>query len=149
MPEPTNEQVARRYFEANARNDLGVLDSLRSPDWQMRWPSTGELLDSAAYRAVHEHYPGGYPRFDTMRIVGSEDRYVVTPANTVMRIAGSGDVWIGEARMAYGDGTEWYGVKLLELRDVLVHRETDYWSPVTDAPDWRRRLTAPLPRAEP
>jgi hypothetical protein len=147
MPELSNEEVARRYFEANARNDLDALESLRTPDWQMRWPSTGELVASSqAYRAIHEHYPGGYPRFDDLRIVGTEDRYVVTPANTVVRVAGGGDVWIGEARLAYGDGSEWYGVKMLELRDGLVHRETDYWSPAMEPPAWRRDLTEQLPR---
>ncbi|HEX6128970.1 MAG TPA: nuclear transport factor 2 family protein [Candidatus Limnocylindria bacterium] len=149
MPELTNEEVARRYFEANMRNDLDVLESLRTPDWQLRWPSTGELVaDSAAYRRVHEDYPGGYPAFDQIRIIGSEDRYVVTPANTVLRVSGSGDVWIGHARLAYGDGSVWDGVKLLELRGGRVHRETDFWSPVMEPPAWRRDLTSPLPRAE-
>jgi hypothetical protein len=149
MPEPTNQEVASRYFEANMRNDLDALESLRTPDWQLRWPSSGELVpDSAAYRAVHENFPGGYPRFDLVRVMGSEDRYVVTPANTVLRVAGSGDVWIGQARLRYGDGTEWDTVKILELRDGRVHRETDLWSPLMEPPAWRRAFTRPLPRTD-
>lgn len=148
MPDLTNEEVARRYLEADTRNDLDTLESLRDPDWQLRWPTTGELVpSSAAYRAIHEQYPGGYPRFGDIRIVGDEDRWVVSPANTVVRVAGSGDTWIAQARLAYGDGSEWYAVKILELRDGRIHRETDYWSPVTPPPDWRAALTEPLPKS--
>lgn len=146
MAQLTNEDVVRRYLDADARNDLDALEALRTADWQLRWPATGELVpSSAAYRAIHEHFPGGYPTFDTLRIVGTEDRYVMTPANTVLRLAGAGDVWIGQARLRYGDGSEWHVVKLLELRDGLVHRETDYWAPIGEPPEWRDGLTEPLP----
>lgn len=146
MTEPSNEETVRRYFEADTRNHLDTLESLRTEDWQLRWPSTGELVPSSAvYREIHENFPGGYPQYDAIRLIGSEDRYVLTAANTVLRIAGSGDVWIGEARLRYGDGSEWYAVKVLELRDGRVHRDTDDWSPVGDPPAWRAALTERLP----
>lgn len=149
MSELTNEEVARRYFEAATRNDLDALEALRADDWEMRWPATGELVrSSAAYRAIHERFPGGYPHIDALRIIGSEDRYVVTPANTVVRLAGSGDVWIGQGRLRYGDGSEWYFVKLVELRDGRIRRETDYWSPVTDPPAWRAGMADRLPTTD-
>jgi ketosteroid isomerase-like protein len=147
MTELSNEDLVRRYLDAGGRNDLDALEAMRTSEWQMRWPSSGELVpSSAAYRSIHQQFPGGFPRFDTLRIVGTEDRYIVSPANTVLRIAGNGDVWIGEARLRYGDGTEWYQVKLLELRDGKVHRETDYWAPITDPPAWRAALSEPLPK---
>jgi hypothetical protein len=46
--------------------------------------------------------------------------------------------------MRYADGSDWYGVKLLELQDGLVRRETDYWSAVTEPPAWRDGLTERL-----
>ena len=144
-PRVTNGDLVRRYLEANARNDLDALESMRAPDWEHRWPATGEIVRSnSAYRHLRDRYPGGYPSFDPVRVIGAEDRYVVTPANTVVRVAGSGDVWIGEARMRYADGSDWYGVKLLELREGLVRRETDYWSEVTEPPAWRDGLTERL-----
>ena len=144
-PRVTNGDLVRRYLEANARNDLDALESMRAPDWEHRWPATGEIVRSnSAYRQLRDRYPGGYPSFDPVRVIGAEDRYVVTPANTVVRVAGSGDVWIGEARMRYADGSDWYGVKLLELQDGLVRRETDYWSQVAEPPAWRDGLTERL-----
>lgn len=146
MAEPSNEEVAKRYFAADMRNDLDTLEALRADDWQLHWPATGELVSSSAvYRAIHERFPGGYPQFDEVRVVGSEDRYAVTPANTVVRVAGSGEFWIGQARLRYGDGSEWYVVKLLELRERRVSRETDFWSAVTDPPAWRAGMTDRLP----
>lgn len=148
MNDRSNEQVARAYLEADIRNDLDVLEGLRTEDWELRWPATGELVrSSATYRAIHENFPGGYPRFDMVRVLGSEDRYTLTPANTVVRVAGSGDVWIGEARVRYGDDSEWYVVKILELRGGKVRRETDYWAPVVPPPSWRSSLTDRLPVA--
>lgn len=141
----TNRDLVRRYLEANARNDLDALESMRALDWEHRWPATGEIVRSnAAYRELRARYPGGYPSFDPVRVIGSEDRYIVSPANTVVRVAGSGDVWIGEARMRYADGSDWYGVKLLELEHGLVRRETDYWAEVSEPPAWRDGLTERL-----
>lgn len=143
----TKAELVRRYLEANARNDLDALEAMRASDWEHRWPATGEVVRSnAAYRQLRERYPGGHPRFDPVRIIGTEDRYVVTPANTVLRVAGAGDVWIGEARMRYADGSDWYGIKLLELQDGLVRRETDYWAPVAEPAAWRAGITERLPK---
>src|SRR6188472_1319142 len=60
----TNEKFARSYIEAGARNELDALEEMRTSDWQLRWPATDELVpSSAAYRTIHENYPGGFPRF--------------------------------------------------------------------------------------
>jgi ketosteroid isomerase-like protein len=143
----TNAELARDYFAASARNDIDALESMRHADWHLRWPSTGELVrNSAAYRAIHEAYPGGYPHFNPDRILGSEDRYVLSPANTVVRVAGEGDVWWGEARLRYADDSEWDLVKMLELREGRVFRETDYWAPVMDPAGWRAPWVDQLPR---
>jgi hypothetical protein len=142
----TNEELVRRYLEADARNDLDALESMRTADWEARWPATGELVtSSAAYRAIHADFPGGYPQFAPTRVIGLEDRYVLTPANTVIRVAGDGDTWLGESRLSYPGQGDWFILKLLELRDGKVRRETDYWSPVSEPPPWRSGLTERLP----
>jgi hypothetical protein len=60
------------------------------------------------------------------------DRYHLTPAFTIVRVAGTEDLWLTEARARYGDGSEWCMAKALELRGGKVHRETDYWAPVQE-----------------
>jgi hypothetical protein len=144
----TNEQLAWRYIEAGARNELDALEEMRTPDWQLHWPATDELVpSSAAYRTIHESFPGGFPRFDGISVAGPGDRYILTPAYTIVRVAGTGDLWLAEARVRYADGSEWCLAKVLELQDGKVHRETDYWAPAQEPPEWRIGMTEPLTRA--
>lgn len=136
---PTNEAIIREYATSSAANDLESLSRLRHPDWTVEWPQSGELVHSHdSFAAIVQAYPGGRPRVEVSRIVGSEDRWVVTPGNTLLRVAGSGDFWWSEWRMTYPDGQEYQVVDLIELRDGLVHHETVYWAPPFEAPDWRR-----------
>ncbi len=138
----TNEEVVRRYAAASAAADLPALAELRDGDWSVDWPQSAERVHgSEAFAEIVRHYPGGAPRTELTRIVGSEDRWVVTPGNTVLRVAGSGDFWWCEWRMTYPDGVVYLCVDLLELRDGRVHHETVYWAPPFAAPDWRRPWT--------
>jgi ketosteroid isomerase-like protein len=140
MPDLTNEEVARQYAEAATRNDLSALDALRHPDWQVIWPQSGEkVVRSRDFTTIVENYPGGHARTSIRRVVGAEDRWVVTPGNTVLRIAGSGDFWWGEWSVTYPDGRSYLCIDLFELRDGRVWRETVYWAEPIEAPDWRRQ----------
>ncbi len=137
---PTNEDVARDYAAAASRFDLDEMARLRHPDWQARWPQSGErVIGTDNYRRIVEAYPGGRPTAEIERVVGAEDRWVVTAGNTVQQIVGSGDFWWSEWRMTYPDGRLYHCVELLELRDHLVWRETVYWPEPFTAPDWRSR----------
>ncbi len=134
----TNEEVVQRYAAAVAANDLPALGRLRHRDWLVEWPQSGErVLSTDAFDRIVEAYPGGRPHVQVRRIVGTEDRWVVTPTNDVMRVAGSGAFWWGEWEMTYPDGHVYHCIDLLELRDGQVFREAVYWAPPFDAPDWR------------
>jgi hypothetical protein len=135
----TNEDMVREYTRASASSDFGLLGTLRHPEWQALWPQSGErVVGHACWAEIAQNYPGGHPKISLGRLVGSEDRWVVTPGNTVTRIAGSGDFWWGEWRMTYPDGKVYQCVTLIEMRDGLIWRETVYWAEPFDAPDWRR-----------
>lgn len=135
----TNEEVVREYARASAELELETLERLRHADWTVHWPQSGErVMSSASFADIVHRYPGGRPTTKVQRIVGGEDRWVVTPGNTVLRVAGTGDAWWGEWVMTYPDGQVYHCVDLIQLRDGLVYRETAYWAPPFDAPDWRR-----------
>jgi len=136
---PTNAEVARRYAEASMRDDLEVMAALRHQDWTTYWPQSGEMVrGSQHFREMADAYPGGRPTVvELERIVGDEDRWVVSAGNTVMRVAGSGDFWWCEWRMRYPDNAIYHCVSLMELRDSLVWREVVYWASPFDAPSWR------------
>src|SRR5262245_7633817 len=134
----TNEEVVRRYGTASAANDLEALHELRHPNWEVVWPQSGEHVHSSeAFAEIASNYPGGTPRTELTRVVGSEDRWVVSPGNTVLRVTGSGDFWWAEWRMVYPDGTTYISVDLIELLEGKVYRETVYWAVPFDAPTWR------------
>ena len=139
MSQLTNDECVRRYAAASAAHDLAALPALRHPEWTVYWPQSGERVESSqAFAEIIANYPGGAPKAEVTRIIGAEDQWVVTAANTAMRVAGSGDFWWSEWRLTYANGDVYYVVDLLELRDGLVHRETVYWAPPFEAPDWRR-----------
>ena len=135
----TNEDTVRLYAEASASGDREALGRFRHADWQALWPQSGErVVGHQCWVEMAHSYPGGLPTITLDRLVGSEDRWVVTPGNTVARIAGAGDFWWGEWQMTYPDGKVYECVALIEMRDSLVWRETVYWAEPFAAPDWRR-----------
>jgi hypothetical protein len=118
---PTNQEISSAYAEAAARLDLEAMARMRHPDWQARWPQSGErVIGSDNYRRIVEAYPGGHPTSQVDRIVGAEDRWVV--GREIQQIAGSGDFWWSEWT-THPDGPLPPGGPD-ELRDRLVWRET-------------------------
>jgi len=138
MGERSNEEVVHDYLRAMVENDSEAFARLRDPDWFLDYPQSGERIRGQANdRAVADHYPGGLPEVDTGRIVGSEDRWVVTPSFTFARIAGSGDTWWVEGTATYPGGSVWYVATMYQLRGGRILREVTYWAEPFDPPAWR------------
>ena len=134
----TNDECVRQYAAASAAHDVAALAALRHPAWMVVWPQSGEQVRTTeAWAEIIANYPGGAPIAEITRIVGAEDRWVVTAGNTVLRVAGSGDFWWSEWRLTYDNGDVYLVVDLMELRDGLVYRETVYWAAPFEAPAWR------------
>jgi hypothetical protein len=135
----SNEDIVRRYTQSFADRDFATAESLRDQHWEAAWPQTGERVTSSeAMRAIIEAYPGGPWQGVERRLIGAEDSLVVTPLGQVVRIAGNGDTWAAEWVNRYPDGTDWFVIDVIQLRDGKVFRETTYWAQVLDAPPWQR-----------
>jgi hypothetical protein len=91
-----------------------------------------------------ENWPGGRPSGLTVRVAGSEDRWLTTPLNTIHRVVGSGDLWWTERTAAYPDGSTWFIAARLMLRDGKMHHETWYFAPPFEAPAWRTAWVEPM-----
>lgn len=138
MAESSNEELVHDCFEAHAKHDYDTVGRLRHPDWYQEWPQSGERVRGVENdRAIMDNWPGGLPTAGKVRVVGSEDRWVVTPAFTFHRVVGNGDAWWADATASYPDGSNWFAAALLELRDGKVYRETWYFGPPLEAPAWR------------
>lgn len=138
MAPPSNEQVIRRYIDALNAVDDDVLGALRHPTWTEEWPQSGERVRGHANdRAIIQNWPGGRPTTHPNRVVGTADRWVMTPSFTLQRVVGSGDFWWGDGKVGYPDGSTWFFVALLELLDGKMLRETWYFGLPSEAPSWR------------
>ncbi len=134
----SNEDLVRRYTAAAAAGDVHAMEALRHPRWSVTWPQSGErVTTNASFAAIVAAQPGGAPRTTVERIVGDQDRVVLTALGTPLRVGGSGDFWWAEFRMAYPDGIDYHCIELLELSDEKVFRETVYWAAPFEAPAWR------------
>jgi hypothetical protein len=145
LGQPSNEEVVRSYLAATTAHDFDTLNKLRDADWIQDFPQTGERVrghDNA--RAIMEHWPGGRPSPEPAHIVGSEDRWVTTPANTIQRVVGGGDLWWADGTARYPDGSTWFIALLLQLRDSMIHRETWYFAAPVEAPAWRAAWVEPI-----
>ena len=112
-------ETIRRFFDAIVAGDSATLLEILTPDAVTRWPQSGERITGAlSCVRVHENYPGGPPSYQ------------------FVRISGTGDTWVAEMTMKYGD-EPWYGVSIIEFDGPRIARMTDYFGPAFPAPAWR------------
>ena len=138
MAEPSNQEIVRRYLDAHAAYDYETVGALRAPDWTTEWPQSGERVRGHANDlAIMDNWPGGLPTALSTRVVGNDDRWVMTPAFTMVHVVGDRDLWWAEGTVSYPDGSSWFAAAMLELRNGKLFRETWYFGPPLDAPEWR------------
>ena len=82
MPSPQPRAVFEAFLRAANRRDVAALAELVHPDYMEVYPQSGEQTHGIEnLRAIIEHYPGGFEDKGTDRVIGSEDRWVLTPAS--------------------------------------------------------------------
>ena len=133
----TNRDIVERYAKA-ITTSLDEVDRLRHPEYVEEWPQSSERVRGPAnMRAIDEHYPGRPTKGGVLRVVGGEDRWVVTPSYTTLRIEGTGDVYTVVSRAIYPPDSVWYVTSIIELRDQLIWRATTFFAEPFEAPAWR------------
>lgn len=141
MADRDNRATIDAWVSAQQAHDWDAGRTLYSPDVVVSWPQTGERItgiDNVV--AVDLAYPGGLPEVSLHRVVGSEERWILDATFAPRRIIGSGDVWVCEATLTYPSGERWEYAGILELRGGRIVRQTEYWAPVAEPPDWRAHL---------
>jgi ketosteroid isomerase-like protein len=119
MSETQNRATIDTLVAAINARDLAALDRVFTADIVMEWPQSGERIRGAKNRREI------YSRFPSL------------PRVSPRRATGSGDHWVLEASLDYGDGDPYQAIFIFEMRDGLIARETAYWSKPFPAPDWR------------
>ena len=143
MTESATRDVIARYVQAVHDQDLDTIGTLQHPDFIEDWPQSRERIRGRAnFRNLMEHYPGGLEGMEADvsmdRVVGGEDRWMVAPTFTMVRVSGADDIHTAIVKLRYPGGDEWFMVALIEVKDELVYRATTFFAPMYESPEWRR-----------
>jgi len=114
------------HWRASERGDSAAEHAIYAADAILDYPQSGERFRG---RATIVAQRGGHPA----------DRHF-----TVLRISGTGDIWVSECVISY-DGVPSHSVSIMELSGGLVAHETQYFADPFDPPRWRAALAELMP----
>ena len=119
MSETENRRIVEALGAAINAKNVDDFANLFADDAVIEWPQSGERIRSrATLHAIYSAAPA-------------------LPSVTPRRLTGSGDLWVLEASLDYGDGDPYQAVFLFEIREGRISKETAYWSKPFPAPEWR------------
>ena len=142
MPERSAREVYDRLVAAMNTQDWDALRALHHPDFVQEYPQSGERIRGVEnFIATLKNYPGGLDAGtnEPLAVMGPPEGWVMTPGFTVLKVTGGSDVYTIIIRVSYPDGSTWFVINFSRLKDGLIWRETAYFAPVFDAPEWRRQ----------
>jgi SnoaL-like protein len=122
MGDEENRQVIGDVAKSLEAGDLEGLkrayDQYAADDYVQEWPQSGERIRGKANAmAINDNYPG-------------------FPTISIRDIFGSGDVWVAQVTLDYGQGPV-HGVTIFEFKDGKIAKEIDYFADPFEAPEWR------------
>jgi len=151
MAEPSGRAVVERFAKAIEDKDFDAQAALIADDYIEEMPQSGERIRGKANSdAVVRGYPGGVGTVDagSARLVGADDKWVLTPTFAALRIEGSGDVYTYVGTVRYPNGQTWQMIAIIELRAGKIARMTTWYAAPFEAPEWRapfvERFPSPL-----
>ena len=98
-----------RHWAASDASDFDIEHDIYREDAVLDYPQSGERIRSRQHIQQSRTVQPNKKRF------------------TVRRMTGSGDLWVTEFVLSY-DGVPSYVVSIMEFRDGLVARETQYFA---------------------
>jgi hypothetical protein len=125
-PDVRTRAAIEEHWRASEAGDSETEHAIYAEDGILDYPQSGERFRSRATIAAQR---GGHPA----------KRHF-----TVIRISGSGNLWVSECIITY-DGVPTYSVSIMEFADEHVVHETQYFADPFGAPAWRKALAEPMP----
>ncbi|MCW2933886.1 MAG: hypothetical protein JWM19_4848 [Actinomycetia bacterium] len=125
-PDARIKAAIEEHWQASERGDVEAEHAVYALDAILNYPQSGERFRG---RATISEQRGGHPA----------ERHF-----TVLRISGSGNLWVSECIITYDDAPT-YSVSVMEFADEHVVHETQYFADPFKAPAWRAALAEPMP----
>jgi ketosteroid isomerase-like protein len=124
MDEAGVRSALQHYIDHSSAGDEERASEIYHDDAILEFPQSGERFEGVSnFREWRAKYPADV----TLEIV---------------RVRGSGDVWVVEMRARYNDGPWMFGPAIYEFRGDRVARETIYVGEPWEAPEWRAQWRA-------
>lgn len=121
MTEGEIRRVLERHWSASAMSDQEAEHEIYAEDAICDYPQSGErIVGRRNLQALRSHHPGKPSGF------------------RVIRILGSGDLWITEYTITYQERLV-YPVSIMEFGKGKVVHETQYFGNPFEAPRWRAK----------
>jgi len=121
MGEEEIRAALERHWSASAASDQDAEHEIYTDDAICDYPQSGErIIGRRNIQALRSHHPGKPSGF------------------RVIRILGSGDLWITEYTITY-QGSLVYTVSIMEFKNGKVVHETQYFAEPFQAPAWRAK----------
>jgi hypothetical protein len=125
-PDVRTRAAIEEHWRASETGDSEAEHAVYAEDAILDYPQSGERYRSRATIAAQR---GGHPA----------ERHF-----TVIRISGSGNLWVSEVVITY-DGAPTYSVSIMEFTDGQVSHETQYFADPFPAPSSRAALAERIP----
>jgi hypothetical protein len=136
-----NERLMMRFVEILNSNDLDALKEVLHDDFVQEMPQSGELVRGLEnYKAILVNYPGREKvplKAERVLAIGEEPHYVMTPTFNLVRVQSHGDNPVGIFKLHYPDGSVWWVLWFLTIRDDKIAKEIDFFAPEFAPPEWR------------
>ena len=139
MAEGSNRETVDKFFTLLNARRWDEIAELIEPNFVMEYPQSGERIRGMENaRSIGENFPG-LPTGDVKRVVGAEDKWVLTPMFSPLRITGTGDTYTVESKTTYPNGEVFHTVDIVEFRNGKISRWTGYFAAPFPPPEWRSR----------
>lgn len=116
---------------------MGAVEQMVHDDFVVDMPQSGERARGfAAFKEQFDAYPGGTPDMplvDEIELLTDEPRFAMAPSFRVVPLS-SGNEFTAVVQSRYPDGTKWFSIVLVELRDEKLYRLENYFAPEMPAP---------------
>ncbi|HZD42282.1 MAG TPA: nuclear transport factor 2 family protein [Terriglobales bacterium] len=126
-----------RFMEIFNAGEAERLEEVFDQDIVVDWPQSKERIKGLAnVKAVLRNFPDK-PEASQTRFMGEDSRYLLTPMFTTVKVEGTGDNVISTMKLKYPDGSDWYVISLMIVRDSKFVKMIQYYAPFYEAPQWR------------